>query len=61
MVTNKKTIETPTKRSRVKLSKLKLNKETVRDLTSDDQKHIKGGKMAPSGEPLTCDFPCKPR
>ncbi|HEV2764436.1 MAG TPA: class I lanthipeptide [Pyrinomonadaceae bacterium] len=31
------------KKGRVKLGKLELNKETVKDLTGDEQRKIKGG------------------
>lgn len=31
------------KKSKVNLGKLKVNKETVKDLSTDDQKQVKGG------------------
>ena len=34
------------KKSRVKVGKLKLNKETVKDLTGGKQKQVKGGLLA---------------
>ena len=42
MVTRNKTGE---KKGKVKVGKLKLNKETVKDLTAGHQKHIKGGRI----------------
>jgi natural product precursor len=41
MVTKSKT--DGTKKGRIKVGKLKLNKETVKDLTSKEAKQIKGG------------------
>jgi hypothetical protein len=43
MVTKKKTTTKATKKSRVKVGKLKVNKETVKDLTGDESKKVKGG------------------
>ena len=44
MVTKKKGIGTKeTKKGRVKVGKLQLNKETVKGLTRGEQKGIKGG------------------
>jgi len=44
MVTKKKSASSKeAKKSRVKVSKLKLNKETVKNLTNRDQKQLKGG------------------
>ena len=44
MVTKKKNASSKeAKKSRVKVSKLKLNKETVKNLTNRDQKQLKGG------------------
>ncbi len=44
MVTKKKsTGEKEEKKGRVKVGKLKLNRETVTDLTGGEQKKIKGG------------------
>jgi hypothetical protein len=42
MVTKNKTGE---KRGKVKVGKLKLNKETVKDLTGGEQKQLKGGRI----------------
>lgn len=36
------------KKSRVKVGKLKLNKETVKDLTGSDEKKVKGGMLPPT-------------
>lgn len=41
MVTRAK--NTGAKKGKVKVGKLKLNKETVKDLTSSERKQIKGG------------------
>ncbi len=35
-----------TKKGRVKVGKLKLNKETVKDLSASQQKQVKGGLRA---------------
>ena len=44
MVTKKKSTSTKGgKKGRVKVSKLTLNKETVKNLTNRDQKQLKGG------------------
>ncbi|HEV2764437.1 MAG TPA: hypothetical protein VGV38_15770 [Pyrinomonadaceae bacterium] len=37
------------KKGRVRLGKLELNRETVRDLTGDEQRRIKGGPNTVSG------------
>ena len=46
MVTKNKTGE---KRGRVEVGKLKLKKETVKDLTGSQQKQIKGGEINTNG------------
>ena len=43
MVTKSKTKTTDAKKTRVKVGKLKLNKETVKDLNGGQQKQIQGG------------------
>ena len=45
MVTRSKTqtSESEEKKGKIKVDKLKLNKETIRDLTESDQKGVKGG------------------
>jgi len=45
MVTRSKTQtnESEEKKGKIKVDKLKLNKETIRDLTESDQKGVKGG------------------
>jgi hypothetical protein len=44
MVTKKKSASTKqAKKGRVKVGKLKLNKETVKNLTDKDQSQLKGG------------------
>ena len=47
MVTKKKSTEE--EKGRVKVKKLKLNKETVKDLTGGEQKQVKGGLSLVSG------------
>jgi hypothetical protein len=47
MVTKtKKADEKEEKKGRLKVGKLKLNKETVKDLNADEKKQIKGGMKA---------------
>lgn len=55
MVTKSKTTGGQ-KKGRVKVGKLKLNKETVKDLTGGKQKQIKGGIL----RNLTTDYRCIP-
>lgn|GEM_PF-3568693 len=44
MVTKKQTSNDKAgKKNRVRIGKLKLNKETVKDLTSDEAQRVKGG------------------
>ena len=43
MVTKSKTGKPASKKSRVKVGKLKLNKETVKDLSGKEAKRVKGG------------------
>lgn len=38
-------VKKKTNKSRVKISKLNVNKETVKDLMDDDAKKIKGGRF----------------
>ncbi len=46
MVTKKKsTSEKEEKKGRVKVGKLKLNRETVKDLTGREQQRVKGGLL----------------
>lgn len=47
MVTKSK--KTAAKKGRVKVGKLKLNKETVKDLTGRERKKIKGGVASNPG------------
>lgn len=44
MVTSK--IKSGQKKGKVKVGKLKLNKETVKDLTDSERKQIKGGQIS---------------
>lgn len=57
MVTRKKTGE---KKGRVKVGKLKLNRETVKDLTSNQKKKVRGGLIRRDGDETkllgTCTF-----
>jgi len=57
MVTRNKTGE---KKGRVKVGKLKLNRETVKDLTSNQKKKVKGGLIRRDGDETkllgTCTF-----
>ena len=46
MVTKTKKQNATEKRQKVKVSDLKLNKETVKDLTDSETKKVKGGRMA---------------
>ena len=51
MVTkNKNLAEKEVTKSRVKVGKLQLGKETIKDLSPGKQKHIQGGKMDDSPE-----------
>lgn len=45
MVTKSKATKTASKKSRVKVGKLKLNKETIKDLTGDEARRVRGGAM----------------
>jgi len=54
MTTTKKTTDdTENQKGRVKVDKLRLNKETVRDLSTEEKGRIKGGAAANSGK-VTC-------
>ena len=60
MVTKSKATKTDSKQSRVKVGKLKLNKESVKDLGGKEAREIKGG-MKPKPIPRTagCSYePC---
>ena len=61
MVT-KKTSDKAATKSRVKVGKLQLSKETIKELTAGKQKQIKGGKMADYPETqcrtCSCRAPC---
>jgi hypothetical protein len=61
MVTKAKAASKGQKKSRVKVGKLKLNKETIKDLSGTATKAIKGGMMKPKPIPRTqgCSYePC---
>ena len=45
MVTKKKRTGTATKKGRVKVENLKLNKETVTNLAGSEKKQVKGGAL----------------
>jgi natural product precursor len=51
---------TATKGSKTKLGKLKLNKETVKNLTSKETKAVKGGQAVwnPNPSIKQCGTPC---
>ena len=61
MVTKKKsTGEKEAKRGRVKVGKLKLNKETVKNLSVSDKKLIQGGAIRqPRATAFSCDAGCE--
>jgi hypothetical protein len=46
MVTKSRTQKTGNKKARVKVGRLELNKETVKDLGRKERKEIKGGVLA---------------
>ena len=52
-----KSTKTGAKQSRVKVKKLNLNRETVKDLTGGKQKQIKGGLIALTNTCAYCDEP----
>ncbi len=56
MVTKSK--KTGAKKGRVKVGKLKLNKETVKDLTGSEGKKIKGGAARTPGTNASCATAC---
>jgi hypothetical protein len=58
MVTKKKSTSTKqAKKGRVKVGKLKLNKETVKNLTDKDQSQLKGGAKARGNNTTVCTRP----
>jgi natural product precursor len=56
MVTKTKKQNATEKRGKVKVKDLKLNKETVKDLTESEAKRVKGGAFALTG--TKCSDPC---
>jgi hypothetical protein len=59
MVTKKKSTSTKAgKKGRVKVGKLKLNKETVKDLTGSQLKKLQGGRTVNTA--AACSSPCDP-
>ncbi|MGI9166197.1 MAG: class I lanthipeptide [Pyrinomonadaceae bacterium] len=54
MVTKKSTSKKAGKKGRVKVAKLTLNKESVKDLTASQRKQIKGGKAKAIISLCTC-------
>lgn len=59
MVTKSKATNTASKKGRVKVGKLKLNKETVKDLSEKEAKGVKGGKPKPIPRTAGCSYePC---
>ena len=57
MVAKTKTKSEELQTRRLKLGKLKLNKDTVKDLTATEQNQLKGGVGAKTKEPkLICSY-----
>ena len=54
MVTRTRKENAAGKRRKVKLNDLKLNKETVKDLSTDEQEQIKGGRAGRTLPWLEC-------
>ena len=46
------------KRGKVKVGKLKLNKETVKDLSAEEQKKVEGGRLIIKIPTNTCKTVC---
>lgn len=46
MVTKKKRTGAATKKGRIKVGNLKLNRETIKDLSGSERKQIKGGGIS---------------
>ena len=46
-------------KGRVKVGKLQLNKETVKNLTSSERRKIKGGVRKTDGDPYSRDAGCE--
>jgi hypothetical protein len=53
-MTTKKKDGASEKKGRVKIGKLRVNKETVEDLTNKEAEQIKGGAMAGLSKPRGC-------
>ena len=53
VATNKKVA---TKKGRVKVGKLKLNKETIKNLATSQQKKVKGGRLGADAPPITAVY-----
>ena len=51
---SKKTKEKTPAEGRLKLGKLQLGKETIKDLTPGDQKQVKGGAANANATVVTC-------
>ena len=45
------------KKRRAKIGKLKLNKETIKELTADQQRKLKGGVTPAESRGFTCTCP----
>ena len=57
MVTkNKNQAEKEVTKSRVKVGKLQLTKQTIKDLTPGKQKQVKGGAPPPTNSKASCHF-----
>ena len=48
------------KKSRVKFNKLKVNKDTVKDLTKGEEKKVKGGLQKINGATIVSTRLCNP-
>lgn len=58
VVKKKSTSEQGELKGKVKVGKLKLNRETVKDLTSEQQKRVKGGLLGNASTSCSVNFKC---
>jgi len=61
MVTKTKKQDATGKSRKVKVNELKLNKETVKDLTDSEAGNIKGGVARPRSAGILCTEGCVPK
>ncbi len=54
MVTKKKSTVGTAKKGKVRVGNLKLNKETVKDLSGSERKQIKGGAIPTTSKAQIC-------